>query len=106
MKRFFASFALIALLLVPALAWAHGHGHVMGTIAVVAADHVEVTKADGKMASVPIHANTKFMRGSAHVVASDLAVGMRVSVHLAADGSAELIKLPTEKKKTTPKMTH
>ena len=106
MKKFFSFFALIVVLLLPVAAWAHGHGHVMGKVAAVATDHIEVTTADGKHVSVPLNEKTRVMRGSVKAAASDMSVGMRVSVHLAADGSAELVKLPSSSVKTKGAATH
>lgn len=91
----FIALAMLALIASPKAA-AHGHGHVMGTVAAVTADHVEVTTQDGKTKSIPITPKTKIVKGTAGVTASDIAPGMRVVVHLAADGSAELLKLPSK----------
>ncbi len=84
----------VILLVLPALALAHGHGHVMGTILTVHPDHLDVKTKDGKSVSVPLTKSTRYFRGSANATASDLKVGSRVVVHLAADGSATEIRLP------------
>jgi len=93
-------FALVALfcLILPALAVAHGAGHVMGTITAFDKDHLEVKTTEGKAVSVKLTNETKYFRGSEKASAADLAVGMRAMVHLATDKSAAEVHLPAAPK--------
>jgi len=88
-------FAAVAILLVlPAVASAHGHGHVLGTIRTLNVDHLDVQTKDGKSVSIPLSKTTKYFRGSSKTTAAAMKVGSRVVVHLAADGSAAEVRLP------------
>ena len=90
------TYSCMAILFVlPPLALAHGHGHVMGTILTVQPDHLDVKTKDGKTVSVPLAKSTRYFRGNARATASELKAGSRVVVHLAADGSAAEIRLPS-----------
>jgi hypothetical protein len=84
----------LLLALVPALAAAHAGGHVMGTIAAFDRDHIELTTRDGRRVSVKLAKETQYFRGEAPAAAADLAVGLRCTIHLAADGSAAEVHLP------------
>ena len=75
------------------LALAHGHGHLMGTVAAVTADRLEVKTKDGKAVSVPLTAETKYFQGDKQAARSDVRVGGRVVVHLAAGGAAAEVRL-------------
>src|SRR5215467_6325370 len=89
---------LLLILLTASLALAHGgHGHVMGTVAALTADHIEVKTKDGKTVSVPLTQTTKYLKGDKPATASDATVGTRVVVHLGEGGAAEEIHLPAEK---------
>lgn len=87
-----------AIALTPLLAFAHGgHKHVMGTIASVTANAVDVKGSDGHDTTVALTASTKFFHGSStsHPAAlADLKAGERVVVHLGADGAAVEIHVP------------
>jgi hypothetical protein len=91
----------VALLLVltAALAFAHGKGHVKGTISAVGPDHLMVKGEDGKEVHVAITAKTKFSRGKTAATAADAKIGSRVVVHLGDDGNAAEVQLPEEKPK-------
>src|SRR5213594_3424383 len=95
MRKPITYICLAALLVVPAAAVAHGHGHVMGTIRTVQPDRLEVLTKDGKSVSIPLGKSTKYFRGSSKATASALKAGSRVVVHLAADGSAAEVRLPS-----------
>ena len=63
-----------------------GHGHkIMGTVTMVAADHVMVKDPDGKDATAVINKDTKFMRAKKAMKASDLKVGMRIVITAVTD---------------------
>ena len=85
-------------LLLPAVAAAHGGGHAMGTIAAFDQDHVELTTQAGKTLSVKLGKNTLYFRGTEPASAADLAVGLRCTIHLAADKSAAEVHLPAAPK--------
>ena len=93
MKRILAAFTLALALLIPGFALAHGgHGHVMGTVSAVAADHLVIKAKDGKTVSVPLNSGTKFFKGKEKAARADLQVGDRVVAHLDAKGVAEEIR--------------
>ena len=73
---------LLAGLFFAAPALAHpGHDHkVMGTIAVLHENHLEVKDAKGKTTALVLDAKTKILRGKASVKVADLKVGDRVVV--------------------------
>ena len=63
-----------------------GHGHkIMGTVTMVAADHVMVKDPDGKDAIAVINKDTKFLRAKKAMKASDLKVGMRIVITAVTD---------------------
>lgn len=88
--------AAMAILAAPALLLAHGKGHVMGTVASVDATHIEVKTKDGKTVKVTLTDKTKYKKGDAEAASGDVKPGMKVSVHLADDGSAGEVHLPTD----------
>lgn len=91
------TYGCIAILLVlPGVALAHGHGHVMGTIQTVHQDRLEIVTKEGKSLSIALTKSTKYFRGNKSASAAALEVGSRVVVHLAADGSAAEVRLPEE----------
>jgi hypothetical protein len=94
MHKAILSGCIAILLVLPGVALAHGHGHVMGTIRAVHSDHLDVQTNDGKSVSIPLAKATRYFRGSARATAAGLKAGARVVVHLAADGSAAEIRLP------------
>lgn len=87
-KRFLiATFATVILLAWSAGAEAHpGHEQkVLGTVTMVAADHVMVKTPDGKDATVQINKDTKFLRSKKAMKASDMKVGMRIVIAAVTD---------------------
>lgn len=94
-RRFLiATFATVMLTAWSAAPEAHpGHEQkVLGTVTMVAADHVMVKTPDGKDATVQINKDTKFLRSKKPMKASDLKVGMRIVIAAVTDeGDDELI---------------
>ena len=89
----------------PALAHP-GHGQkVLGTVTMVAADHVMVKTPDGKGATVQINKNTRFVRAKKAMTAGDIKVGMRIVIAAVTDAdddkliaqTIELGRAPTTK---------
>jgi len=72
---------VMALVLAP-LAYAHeGHVHkVMGTVAVLHENHLEVKATDGKTATITLNDKTKVLRGKTVTTAAEIEVGERVVV--------------------------
>ena len=63
-----------------------GHDHkVLGTVTMVAADHVMVKDKDGKEATVMINKGTKFVRAKKTMKADDMKVGMRIVITAVTD---------------------
>ena len=63
-----------------------GHEHkIMGTVTMVAADHVMVKDKDGKDAMASITKDTKFVRAKKPMKAADVKVGMRIVITAATD---------------------
>lgn len=78
MVRVILAAVLLAILAAPAAAH-EGHVHkLMGTIAEVHDDCVEIKATTGKTASISLNAKTKILRGTAAIKAADLQVGERV----------------------------
>jgi hypothetical protein len=98
MRRTLYLVATLLLVLLPALAAAHGGGHAKGTIAAFDRDHIELTTPEGKTLSVTLRKDTKYLRGEQPATAADLAVGLRCMIHLAADKSAAEVHLPAAPK--------
>jgi len=77
--RVLLAMVVFAMLAVPAVGAHEGHAHkIMGTIASLHADRLEIKATDGKTASVILNDKTKIVRGTASVKTSDLKVGERV----------------------------
>lgn len=93
MRRLLAS---ILFVLVTPL-FAHGGGHVLGTVAKITPQSIEVKASDGKLVEVPITSSTRFMVGEKSVTIDAVHAGSRVVVHRSKDGNAEEIHLPAEK---------
>jgi hypothetical protein len=99
MRRFVvvASLAVVAALAIPGYALAHeGHVHkVMGTVATVHENHLDVKTTDGKISTVTLNEKTKILRGKAKATAEDLKPGERVVVSATEkkgnDGKEEMI---------------
>ncbi len=64
------------------VAYAHeGHAHkVMGTVAVIHENHLEVKATDGKTAVITLNNKTKVLRGKTAARLADIKVGERVVV--------------------------
>ena len=82
-----ATFATLMLMAWSAAPEAHpGHEQkVLGTVTMVAADHVMVKTPDGKDATVQINKDTKFLKSRKPMKASDLKVGMRIVIAAVTD---------------------
>ncbi len=108
MRKVFGFLFLAGAVLVPGALLAHeGQNHVMGTVTVVDATHVEIKTKDGKSSSVPLSAATKYYKGSKGKIAAaatDLKVGARVMIDLAKDGTAHEVRLPSAKVMSGHKM--
>ena len=89
-------FAVVSLIVAP-LAFAHGgHKHVIGTISSVASKTL-VVKTSTANVSVPISNTTRFYHGSGtqeEATPAEVKKGMRVVVHLGADGKAIEVHIP------------
>lgn len=94
--RSLALLTALAVLAAPAVLWAHGKGHVMGTVAAVDATHLEIKTKEGKTVTVTLNDKTKYKKGDAEGASADVKPGMKVSVHLADDGSAGEVHLPAD----------
>jgi uncharacterized ubiquitin-like protein YukD len=81
-KRYVIAGALVAALAIPAYARAHeGHPHkVMGTVATLQAQQLQVKATDGKMSTITINDKTKVLRGTAKITLADIKAGERVVV--------------------------
>ena len=79
MKKLIAFALLIAATAAPA-AFAHeGHAHkVMGTVAAISAERIEVTSTEGKKETHLLTKQTMFMKGKVMATAKDVSVGTRV----------------------------
>ena len=90
----------LAVLIVPALAVAHGgHKHVSGTVASMNETTIVVKTSAGKV-SVPLSSTTRYYHGSdtKHpATANEIESGTRVVVHLSADGKAAEVHIPEMK---------
>src|SRR5262245_48967341 len=85
------------LLALPVVALAHaGAEHVMGVISEVAADHIAVKTADGKVVTVQLTADRRVVEGDKKAERGVLAAGKRVVVEAHRHGdvlTAEELKL-------------
>ena len=97
MRKIIAFLIVAFILLMATLALAHGHGHVLGTVASVTADRIEVKTKDGKTVAVPLTKDTKYLKGDQKAAQGDVHVGERVVVHRAAGGAALEVHLPSGK---------
>jgi hypothetical protein len=81
-RRFVIGAAIVAALAIPAYARAHeGHAHkVMGTVATLHENHLEVKATDGKSSTITLNEKTKILRGKAKVKLDDIKPGERVVV--------------------------
>ena len=86
---FAAAFATVMLAAGPAMAHP-GHEHkVLGTVTMVAPDHVMMKSPDGKSAIVQITKDTKFVQEKKPMKASDMKVGMRIVITAVTDDNDE-----------------
>src|SRR5713226_7511074 len=87
----------VVLLMFPVLASGHGgHKHVMGTVASVTSKTLVVRTSSGDV-SVPISNTTRFYHGGStrqEATPAEVLEGMRVVVHLGADGKAVEVHIP------------
>ena len=93
-----AAAALTLALVAPVLAH-EGHTHkVLGTVASVQADQIEVKGTDGKVVTIALDAKTAITRGKDKLDAAALKIGERVSVDYTQaknTNTAKTIKLGT-----------
>jgi hypothetical protein len=84
--------AVAALVLGGGAAWAHeGHTHkVMGTVAMVHENHLQVQTKDGKTVTITMNEKTKILRGKQKAAVADLLTGTRVVVDV-GDGKEPLV---------------
>lgn len=81
MRRTLAQALASLAFLVSATLFAHGsHEHTMGTVTAIDAKHVEVNTQDGKIVSVQLTPDTKYVKGKAAAKFADVVVGTRVMV--------------------------
>lgn len=79
---------LLALILTPMIAFAHGGlEHVRGTIAKVSDQSVTVTTTAGKTVEVLLDTETTYARAGKPIQKSDLKAGDRVVIHAAEKGA-------------------
>lgn len=74
------TFALFIAATAAPSAFAHeGHAHkVMGTVAAISGEQIEVTNTEGKRETHPLTKQTVFMKGKVMATAKDVSVGTRV----------------------------
>jgi len=101
MRKVFSTVVVAVLCLIPTAVFAHGgkeHHKVMGTVVSIDASHIDVKTTKGAKVSVPLAANTMFMRGNDMAKAADVKAGTRVVIEMSEDGKAEHVKLAPAKK--------
>jgi hypothetical protein len=93
-RKWIVGMSLIAVLAVQSAAWAHGgHTHkVLGAIASIQGNHVEIKTTDGKIAIVMLDHKTSVTRGKAKLDATALKTGDRVSIDYLQDKNVNLAK--------------
>lgn len=94
MKRFLLLFTTAAVLILPTIAFAHGYGHVMGTIDSFEENTLTVTSTEGETVTVKLTDTTKILKGKKDGTRDDIVAGSRVVVHFAKDKSAAEVHLP------------
>lgn len=87
--------AMTVLLTATALAHPAHEQKVMGTVTMVAADHVMLKTMEGKDATVVINKDTKFARAKKAMKASDLVAGMRVVIAAVTDANDDKLVAKT-----------
>jgi hypothetical protein len=81
-KRKTAAVVLLAVILLPTLAAAHGSDeHVMGTVTAISDLSVTVKTTTGKTVEVALNAKTTYSRAAQPIQRTDLRVGDRVVIH-------------------------
>lgn len=95
MRKIALLFAL-AIALAPVVKAHEGHLHkVMGTVAVIHENHLEVKATDGKTVAMSLDNKTKVLRGKTALKTADIKVGERVVVSArevkGKDGKTSLI---------------
>jgi hypothetical protein len=98
MRKITTALTLAFILLSAGLALAHGKGHVMGTVAAVTAEKIEVKTQAGKTVAVPLTKETQYFKGKEKATWADVKVGGRVVAHLGDSGAAHEVRLPSGKK--------
>lgn len=77
--------AIFALLLMSGAAFAHPNHKVMGTVTMVAADHVMIKDKAGKEHTIKLAKTTKVTKNKKAMKAADIKVGTRVVVTAVSD---------------------
>jgi hypothetical protein len=95
MQKITAALTLVFILLTAGLVLAHGKGHVMGTVAAVTDEKIEVKTQDGKTVAVPLTEETEYFKGKVKATWADVKAGGRVVVHVGNDGAAAEVRLPS-----------
>ena len=109
MTRRIAVWVLAFMLVAAPLLFAHeGHARkVMGTVTMVAADHVMVKTTDGKAHTVSVNDTTKVMHGTMAMKVADLKEGTRVVITATGDREpyvAKAIQVGAAAKPAAPKV--
>jgi hypothetical protein len=97
--------AALAFIISGATVLAHEH-KVLGTVTMVAADHVMMTTTDGKAVTVKLTANTRVTKGKAPVKITTVKAGTRIVVTTESDDApytAKLIQVGVAPKSTAKK---
>ena len=76
--------ALAATLALPTATFAHEGHKMMGTVTMVAADHVMMKTKDGKEITISVNAKTKVLRGKTPVKIMDVKEGTRIVATVAS----------------------
>lgn len=72
---------MIGIMFAPLIAAHEGHDHkVMGTVAAIHENHLEVKAADAKMSAITLNEKTNILRGKTKLTSADIKVGNRVVV--------------------------
>lgn len=97
LRKLMASVTVMAALALPAVSWAHGgHAHkVMGTIAAVTANQLDVKATDGKTVTIALDAKTVYLQGKTKVDAKMLKVGERIVVEAEQPAGAKVMTAKT-----------
>jgi Na+/pantothenate symporter len=101
-----AVLTVAALILLPAIAAAHGGmEHVVGTVTSLSGDSVTVKTTAGKSVQVRFDAKTTFSRGKQTITKADLKVGDRVVIH-ASEVNEKLVAHTVELGTAAPASEH